>query len=187
MEATYSLSLISLLKGIVYSHHKEVWENLLQHEADISRYFKDLSLELYIDKAEGFAFLRQRQWEDVENEDALPKLIEKRQLNFHISLLCILLRKYMLEHDAQGGSVRSIITEEEIINKIKVFLPAADDEAKQQDKILATVKKVIELGFLRKISADEYEIHRIIKGFVNAAVIEQTLIDLKKYAGEKGD
>lgn len=185
MESTYSLSLIALLKGIVYSHQKEVWENLLQFEADIQRYFKNLSLELYLDKAEGFGFLKQREWE--QEEDPLPRLIEKRQLNFHISLLCILLRKYLLEHDAQGGTVRSIISEEEIINRAKVFLPAADDEAKQQDKIITTIKKVIEIGFLRKLSGGDnnYEIHRIIKGFIGADVIDQLLTDLQKYAGDK--
>lgn len=56
----------------------------------------------------GYAFLRQKEWE--EDELQLPKLAEKRQLNFMTSLVCIVLRKYLLEHDAQGGSVRSIIS-----------------------------------------------------------------------------
>lgn len=93
----------------------------------------------------------------------------------------------MLEQDAQGGAVRVIITEPDIINRARLYLPAAEDEAKQQDKIVSTIKKVIELGFLRKIGSNEYEIHRIIKGFINAEVIESTLNALQKYATEKNE
>lgn len=185
MEASYSLSLISLLKGVVFDHQRQVWENLLQYEVDIKRYFKDIRLELYVDKTEGYAFLKQIEAEDEDQDAQLPKLIEKRQLSYLISLICLILRKYMLEHDAQGGSVRTIITGEAIMSRAKVYLPLADDEAKQQDKISSTIKKIIELGFLRKIGDSEYEIHRIIKGFIDATVIEQTLTELKNYVEEK--
>ena len=185
MEHTYSLSLIALLKGIVYNHQKEVWDNLLYYEPDIKRYFVPLGLELFLDKSEGYAFLRQKEWE--EDEFQLPKLAEKRQLNFMTSLVCIVLRKYLLEHDAQGGSVRSIISEQEIINRTKVFLPNASDEAKQQEKITITINRVLEIGFLRKLEDLEknYEIHRIIKGFVNADVIDDTLKRFQGYAAER--
>lgn len=103
------------------------------------------------------------------------------------SLVCIVLRKFLLEHDAQGGSVRSIISEQEIINRVKVFLPNANDEAKQQEKINTAINKVVDIGFLRKLEDQEknYEIHRIIKGFVNADVIDETLQKFRNYASEK--
>ncbi|HEV7379443.1 MAG TPA: DUF4194 domain-containing protein [Dyadobacter sp.] len=185
MGSNYSTSLIALLKGIVYSHQKEVWENLVHYEPDIKKYFLPVGLELFLDKSEGYAFLRQREWE--EDEVQLPKMAEKRQLNFLTSLMCIVIRKFLLEHDAQGGSVRSIISEQEIINRTKAFLPDASDEAKQQEKITTTINRVLEIGFLRKLEDEEknYEIHRIIKGFVNADVIEETLKRFRSYAAEK--
>ena len=81
----------------------------------------------------------------------------------------------------------AIITHQEIINRTKTFLPAAPDEAKQQDKIITTINKVIEIGFLRKLedNSNNYEIHRIIKGFVNAGVIDEMLQKLERYASEK--
>jgi hypothetical protein len=185
MELEYSLSLIALLKGIVYNHQKEVWENLMRYEPDVKKYFLPVGLELFLDKSEGYAFLRQK---ELNEEDVqLPRLAEKRQLNFLTSLLCIVLRKFLLEHDAQGGSVRSIINEEEIINRTKIFLPAANDEAKQQEKIRTTINRVIEIGFLRQLEDQEknYEVHRIIKGFINADVIEETLKRFRNYAEEK--
>jgi hypothetical protein len=185
MISEYSLSLICLMKGIVYDQQKVVWENLLQYESDVKKYFSSMALDLYLDKSEGYAYLKQS--DGGEEETLLPKLTEKRQLNFFTSLLCIVLRKFLLEHDAQGGSVRSIISEQEIISRTKSFLPTASDEAKQQDKIITTINKVIEIGFLRKLDDQgrNYEVHRIIKGFINADVIEETLKKLQHYANDK--
>jgi Domain of unknown function (DUF4194) len=184
MGREYSLSLVNLLKGILYNHQKDAWENLLQYEAEVKKYFSAIGLDVYIDKSEGYAYLLQM---DMEEEMQLPRLAEKRQLNFFTSLMCIVLRKYLLEQDAQGGTVRAIITQQEIINRTKLFLPATPDEAKQQDKIVTTINKVIEIGFLRKLedNSNTYEIHRIIKGFVNAAVIDDSLQRLERYATEK--
>lgn len=185
MDSGYSISLISLLKGVVYDYQKHVWENVLQYEADIKKYFLLVGLELYVDKSEGYAYLRQKEWE-IE-DDALPRLTERRQLNFFTTLLCVILRKYLLEQDAQGGSLRTIINEAEIINRVKLFLPAATDEVKQQDKVHTTINKIIDIGFLRKLDDQErnYEIHRIIKGFVNAEVIDDTLKRLQQHAEDK--
>jgi hypothetical protein len=185
MEQEYSLSLIALLKGIVYNYQKDIWDNLLRYEPDIKKYFQPIGLELFLDKSEGYAFLKQKEWED--EDIPLPRLAERRPLNFQTSLLCLILRKYLLEHDAQGGSVRSIINEQEIISRIKVFLPVMSDEAKQQEKIVSTINKVIDIGFLRKLDDQEknYEIHRIIKGFVNADVIDDSLRKLREYSGDK--
>ncbi|GAA4334837.1 DUF4194 domain-containing protein [Flaviaesturariibacter amylovorans] len=180
----YSLSSITLLKGILYDHQKEAWSNLLQFEAEIKKYFDALALDVYIDKSEGYAYLVQK---ELEEEVQLPKLGEKRQLNFFTSLLCIVLRKYLLEQDAHGGNIRAIISGAEIVNRIKTFLPTATDEVRQQDRIVSTINKVVEIGFLRKLEDDgnNYEIHRIIKGYVNADVIESTLQRIKQYAAEK--
>jgi hypothetical protein len=180
----YSLSLISLLKGVVYEHQKAAWANLTDHEADVKKYFSTIGLELFMDKSEGYAFLRQVEFEE---EVDIPRLAEKRQLDFYTSLLCLVLRKYLLENDAQGGMVRAIIPQQEIVNRVKLFMPTAPDEAKQQDKIITTINKVIDIGFLRKVedNTDNYEIHRIIKGFVNADEIDSTLKRLEAYAAEK--
>lgn len=180
----YSLSLITILKGILYDHQKQAWENLLKYEPEVKKYFSAIGLEVYVDKSEGYAYLRQVEFEE---EIEMPRLAEKRQLNFFTSLLCIVLRKYLLEKDAEAGTIRVTINHEDIINRMKSFLPYASDEAKQQDKITTAITKVIDIGFLKKLDGDnsEYEIHRIIKGFVNAGVIDDTLKKLELYATEK--
>ena len=172
------------MKGVVYEHQKIAWSNLLSYEADVKKYFATIGLDLFLDKSEGYAFLKQVEFEEEVN---IPRLAEKRQLNFYVSLLCLVLRKYLLENDAQGGTLRAIITQQEIINRVKLFMPSVPDEAKQQDKIITTINKVIDIGFIRKLedNTDNYEIHRIIKGFVNADEIDSTLKRLESYAAEK--
>lgn len=186
MTKPYSHILVALLKGIVYSHNEKVWDELLkpEHEADVKKYFADINLDLIIDKSEGFAYLKQRESEGEEEE--APKLIEKRQLNFHISLLCLLLRKHLIENDREGESSKAILSKEEIINLLKPFYKETTNEANQQKQIETAIKRVVDEGFLRKMKTEDeqYEINRIIKAFVNADVVKDSLEKLQTYANQ---
>jgi len=114
----------------------------------------------------------------------VPGLIERRQLNFHVSLLCLLLRKHLIENDREGESTKAILTKEDIINLVKPFQRETTNEANQQKQIEAAIKRVIEEGFLRKMKTDDeqYEINRIIKAFINADVVKESLEKLQQYA-----
>lgn len=186
MTKPYSHILVALLKGVVYSHNENVWEDLLkpENESDVKKYFADIDLQLIIDKSEGYAYLKQRQTENEEGDS--PKLIERRQLNFHVSLLCLLLRKHLIENDREGESSKAILTKEEIIQLIKPFYRETTNEANQQRQIEAAIKRVIDEGFLRKMKTEDeqYEINRIIKAFINADVVKDSLDKLEKYANQ---
>lgn len=186
MTKPYSHILIALLKGIVYNHNEKVWDELLKpgNEADVKKYFADINLELIIDKSEGYAYLKQRQNEDDEEE--APRLIEKRQLNFHVSLLCLLLRKHLIENDREGESTKAILTREEIIQLVKPFYKETTNEANQQKQIEAAMKRVIDEGFLRKMKTEDeqYEVNRIIKAFINADVVKDSLEKLQNYVSQ---
>jgi hypothetical protein len=186
MTKPYSHILVALLKGIVYSHNEKVWDELLkpENEADVKKYFADINLDVIIDKSEGFAYLKQKVSEEEEEET--PKLIQKRPLNFHVSLLCLLLRKHLIENDREGESSKAILSKEEIINLVKPFYKQTTNEANQQRQIESAITKVIEEGFLRKMKTDDeqYEINRIIKAFVNADVVNDSLEKLKIYTNQ---
>lgn len=183
MNKPYSNILVALLKGIVYNNNEKLWGELLkpENEADIKKYFADIYLEVIIDKGEGFAYLKQIISEDQEQE--VPKLIEKRQLNFHVSLLCLLLRKHLIENDSEGESTKAILTKYEILNLVKPFYKETTNEANQQKQIEGAIKKIIEEGFLRKMKTEDeqYEINRIIKAFVNADNVMDSLERLRNY------
>jgi len=189
MMKPYSHVLVALLKGVVYSYQEKVWDDLLkpENEADVKRFFAEISLELIIDKAEGYAYLKQIHEEEGEVET--PKLIEKRQLNFHVSLLCLLLRKHLIENDRDGESTKAIVTREEIVNLVKPFYKETTNEANQQRQIEAALKRVIDEGFLRKMKTEDeqYEINRIIKAFVNADVVKDSLERLQTYVNQNAE
>jgi hypothetical protein len=56
-----------------------------------------------------------------------------------------------------------------------VFLPESSNEAKVLDRLGADIKKVQELGFLRKLKGqtDTYEVARILKAYVDAQWLEE--------------
>lgn len=184
MAGPHSISLIALLKGIVFESQKDIWENLIDYEADVRKYFNPLGLSLHLDKPEGYAFLKQQEFEPGFE---MPRLIERRQLSFQLTLLCLTLRKFLLENDAAGTSSRAIITKQEIIDRVKPFLNDSMDEAKQAEKIELQIKRVIEEGFLRPLEneTDRYEVRRIIKAFIDADKVEELLSKLREYTNEQ--
>ena len=154
-------------------------------------YFKMIGLELFLDEAEGYAFLRQRD-SGILNENGaeageIPQLIIRRQLNYNTSLLCVLLRKKMLEQDASGGDLRVILTKEQIVNMMLLYLPDKAHQVKTVEQIESCMGKLLELGFLRRLKNDEnsYEVRRIIKAFIDATwlgSLEEKLEQYRSYA-----
>lgn len=190
MKKVYSNVLIALLKGIVYSHQEEVWNALMlpENERDVRNYFADIHLDVIIDKAEGYAYLKQQQPESTEEteeaeQEAAPRLIRKRQLTFHVSLLCLLLRKYLIENDQEGESTKAILSREEIENQMKLYLKDSSNEAIAYRQIENAIRKVEDEGFLRRMKTEQeqYEVNRIIKAFVNADQINDLLERYKEY------
>lgn len=188
MKKVYSNVLIALLKGIVYSHQEEIWNTLIlpENERDVRNYFADIHLDLIIDKSEGYAYLKQQQTsaDEGENEQETPmKLIRRRTLTFHVSLLCLLLRKHLIENDQTGESTRAILSREEINSQMKLYMKESTNEAVVNKQIDAAIKKVEDEGFLRRMKTEQeqYEVNRIIKAFVNADQVSEWLERYKEY------
>ena len=173
-----SALLIGLLKGVLYREQDErQWGALLNLQARVRDYVAVLNLELVLDEAEGYAFLKSRP-EPAEDDPAprLPRLIARRPLSFPVSLLLALLRKKLAEFDAGGGDTRLVLSRDDIVELARVFLPDGPNEAKLIDQIESTLNKVVELGFLHKLKpasgasagSPSYEGRRILKAFVDA-------------------
>jgi hypothetical protein len=177
--------LIYLLKGVVYQEQNlEIWNHLIANRIAVIDYFKMINLELLVDEVEGYAFLRQYDSaSNIDEENDLPQLIVRRQLNYGVSLLCVLLRKKMLEHDTSSGEVRVIITKEQIIAMMMLYLPNRSNEAKTTEQIETCINKLIELGFLRKLKSEgnSFEVKRIIKAFIDATWLSNLDKKLEEY------
>lgn len=167
--ALLSPVLIGLLKGVVYRENDTaLWQALLSLQARVRDYVNVLGLELMLDDAEGYAWLRNRP--AVEGEADMPRLIAKRPLSFPVSLLLALLRKKLVELDAAGGETRLILRRDEIVEMIRVFLPAGANEARMVDQIDTHINKIAEMGFARRLRGQDnlIEVRRILQAFVDA-------------------
>ena len=172
-----SILLIGLLKGVQYREQDESqWAALLNLQARVRDYAAVLNLELVLNEAEGYAFLKSRP-EPAEDDPAprLPRLIARRPLSFPVSLLLALLRKKLAEFDASGGDTRLVLSRDEMVELVRVFLPDGPNEARLIDQMETTINKVADLGFLRKLKTAgsasgpaSYEVRRILKAFVDA-------------------
>jgi len=185
-----------LMKGAVYRDtHEKAWRQLLQLQAQVRDYVAVIGLTVIIDEAEGYAFLRSRPDDEDADPDRppLPRLIPRRALSFHVSLLLALLRKKLVEFDASNSDTRLMLTREQIVDMVRVFLPASSNEARLIDQIDAYIGKVVELGFLRQVKNSEsvFEVRRILKAFVDGQWLADFDRRLAEYAallaGDDGD
>jgi hypothetical protein len=182
--------LVNLLKGVIYrDSNTALWQEIEPLQSHIAAQGAILGLEFIIDEAEGYAFFKQREQEDGEPD--IPRLVQRRQLSYPVSLLCVLLRKKLIEADAGGESARVIITREQVISMMRIFMPDSGNEAKVSDQIDTALRRVIELGFVRQLDTEKetFEVRRIIRAFIDAQTIsslDEKLKEYRDYAAETG-
>lgn len=163
--------LINLLKAVIYRDQMpELWRDLLNFQGATRDHLRLLAMDLVIDEAEGYAFLRQIETDAADTDNAIPRLIARRPLSYPVSLLLVLLRKRLAQHDAAGGATRLVLSREQMADMMRTFLPSSTNEAKIMDQIERHIAKAQEFGFLRRLKEEEevYEVRRILRAFVNA-------------------
>lgn len=176
-------ALVALLRGVVYQEgDPALWQSLVTQTSGVRDYLAVIGLELILDEAEGYAYARQRAaGADVEaeaNEEPPPRLVARRPLSYPVSLLVALLRRKLAEFDATSGETRLILSRDEIVDLLRIFLPPAANEARVIDKIDGHIQKVVDLGFLRALKGtdsrgDQFEVRRILKAFVDAQWLQE--------------
>lgn len=181
---------IALLKGVIYQEESPaLWNTLLNLQSGVRDYVAMLGLDLMLDEAEGYAFLRSHLMDEEENGDAMPRLVARRQLSYPVSLMLALLRKKLAESDAGGGETRLILSRDEVAELIRIFLPVGSNEVKLIDQVDATLNKIAELGFIRRLRGERQmiEVRRIIKAYIDAqwlADFDRRLDEYRRLAGQ---
>jgi Domain of unknown function (DUF4194) len=174
--------LVQLMKGPVYRDgHEKVWHQLLGARAQVGDYMTLLGLQVVIDEAEGYAYLRSRPV--TETGDEVPRLIPRRSLSYPVSLLLALLRKRLAEFDAVSSDSRLVVTRAELIELVRTFLPDSSNEARLTAGIDSHIGKVVDLGFLRPLRgrAEEFEVRRILKAYVDGQWLSEFDTRLRAY------
>lgn len=164
---------VKLMKGVIYRDEQEsLWQDLLLLEHHARDYLNVIGLDIVLDEPDGYAYLKQMEIADDQDNisQKIPRLMQRRPLSYPVSLLCVLLRKRVVEADVAGEEIRVILTREEMVEMVRVFLKDLPNEAKLVDRVDTTINKVVDLGFLHRFEKESqtFEIRRIIKDLVNA-------------------
>lgn len=177
----FAPAVIRLLQGPLYSDDTTPWNALVQHYDQVRLYCAQVGLELQLHEEDGYAYLRQPEWEDDEGRVIeLPRLTRRQQLSRDVSMLCVLLREQLLlfETGSMGGSA-CLLSREQIRELLLPALPERNNELLLQKRIDALIERVADLGFIKKVTRlgqDYFELRRILKAKINA----DQLVELKE-------
>ncbi|HPB73132.1 MAG TPA: DUF4194 domain-containing protein [Phycicoccus sp.] len=165
--APMTVAAVALMRGVVDRESAEkVWLAVLQLQNQLRDHVGVLGLDLIIDEAEGYAYLRSR----PDDPDApLPRLVPRHRLSFSVSLLLAVLRKALAEFDASAVEGRLVLTRDRLVDELRTFRPASTNEAKLVDEVDRSIRRAVDLGFLKVLPKDpgSYEVRRILKAFVD--------------------
>lgn len=179
-------AIVRLMRGVIYREADEdTWLTLERSGANVRDHFATIGVEVVVDDAEGYAYLRSRP--ESDGDEPLPRLIRRRTLSYNVSLLLVLLRKRLLEFETSGAEGRLVLTREQILEMLRVFQADSSNEARVADHAERTIAKAVELGFLRPLrrQGDHWEVRRIIKAYVDAETLADFAGKLQQYAGTR--
>ena len=182
-----SSAIIRLMRGVVYRESDEdTWATLERSGAGVRDHFTTIGVDVIVDESEGYAYLRSHPEE--EGEEPLPRLVRRRALTYNVSLLLVLLRKRLLEFEITGGEGRLVLSTDQIVEMLQLFQAESTNEARLVEQADNTIKKAVELGFLRQLrgQTDQWEVRRIIKAYVDAQTLSDFAGKLRQYAGTAG-
>ncbi|HXO51913.1 MAG TPA: DUF4194 domain-containing protein [Mycobacterium sp.] len=183
-EHAVASAIIRLMQGVVYRETDEdTWLTLERLGAGVRDHFAAIGVDVVVDDAEGYAYLRSRPEED--GDEALPRLVRRRALTYNVSLLLVLLRKRLVEFETAGSDSRLVLTTEQIVEMLRLFQAESTNDARVADQAETTIKKAAELGFLRQLrgQSGHWEVRRILKAYVDAQTLSDFAAKLREYAG----
>lgn len=186
-EHAVASAIIELMRGVVYrEQHEDSWGTLDRAVGPVRDHFAAIGVEVVVDDTEGYAYLRSQDEDDTA--EPLPRLVKRRSLTYNVSLLLVLLRKRLVEFETTGGEGKLVLSKEQVVELLRVFLAESTNEARVMDRVDATVKQVAELGFLRQLrgQSDHWEVRRILKAYVDAQTLSDYAGKLDEYARAAG-
>lgn len=182
-EHAVAVTIIDLMRGVVYREtHEDSWAALDRHGAAVRDHFATIGVRVVVDDTEGYAYL---QSDDADDDaESLPRLVRRRSLTYNVSLLLVLLRKRLVEFETTGGEGKLVLTRDQVVEMLRVFLADSTNEARVVDRVDSTVKQVAELGFIRPLRGQpsHWEVRRVLKGYVDAQILSDFAGKLREYA-----
>lgn len=187
-EHAIAVTIIRLMRGVVYREiDEDTWTVLSRQNAAVRDHFATIGVDVILDDIEGYAYLRSQ--DESDDEEPLPRLVRRRSLSYNLSLLLVLLRKRLAEFETSGTEGTLVLTREQIVDALRVFLTGSTNEARAVDTVDTTIRKAVELSFLRPLRghSERWEVRRVLKAYVDAQTMADFSAKLADYVGTPAD
>jgi hypothetical protein len=176
----YAKAIIHLLKGDV-SDKDFIWKDLEEYQIEIQEYLNRIGLELIFNKRDGFAYLRQF---EVDDDGNTIGLIQRRQLSFEVSIICVLIREAYEDFEMNPTNImaeKGFITHHQLKEQAELFFTEGFNQVKFQRDLDKYISKTLELGFLRLHQDAENNAERVyeVKPIIKARISVNELLEFK--------
>ena len=176
----YAKAIIHLLKGDV-SDKDFIWKDLEEYQIEIQEYLNRIGLELIFNKRDGFAYLRQF---EVDDDGNTIGLIQRRQLSFEVSIICVLIREAYEDFEMNPTNImaeKCFITHHQLKEQAELFFTEGFNQVKFQRDLDKYISKTLELGFLRLQQDAENNAERVyeVKPIIKARISVNELLEFK--------
>jgi hypothetical protein len=182
MHKPYASVIVKLMQShALYDDDHTYWQLLDQYEAAIRSYFETIGIELDFKRREGYARLVQKEFS--EDDESRPlKLIRRVSLTYEQSLLCVLLREWLEEHEVSThqASTRLYVTQEQVRDRIEMFFKHQTNRKALHGKLDDLVEKLAGYGLLKLTRRDEvnpannqYEVKPLLKAKLSNEKLEE--------------
>lgn len=171
----YAAAIRKLLNGVVY-HDDPVWSQVRDYELPIREYLAKIGISVHLDEIGNFAFLHDES-RDEDGQTVLPPLTTRRSLSFTDTLLLVLLRERLDEHelrDLDGGPL--ILGEEEIAEMVSLFMADAPNTQTIEKGIATSINRLKSYGFLTQLRSGGY----IVRPLLRAKLTADNLVEVKE-------
>jgi len=182
----YTPVFIKLLKGPVEYLEKTAWEQLLQYQAELTKFLQQMGLILVLEKDDGYAWLEQTR---LDEEDNVIGWVRRIQLGYEESILLVLLRDMMAEFEVGEASTRELIKKRrEIKEYAELFFKENPSRVKFIRDLDRLIDRVEELDFLEKVETSDlpdeqkFRVKKIIKARVDNELLENFKQQLIEHA-----
>jgi hypothetical protein len=177
----YAAAVRKLLKGVVY-HDDAVWKQIRDYEWPIREYLKKIGLDLHLDEIGSFAYLKDLYYDDEDNKHSLPALTTRRTLSFLDTLLLVLLRERLDEHEVRDLDGTPLLLSMDTLKEIVgVFMMDHPNAQKIEQNVETSINRLTSYGFLTKRRDGNFEVRPLLRAKVSADELEHIKTNLIAY------
>lgn len=162
---------VQLLQKPIYQEDGELWDTVLACADELSEWFRLIAQELVISREEGLAYIKQHQ--PADDSAKIPRLMRRSQLSYDATLLLVCLREEFIRFESGTEDSRRLVKKkDELREMVGAFLRETNNQVRDLRAVDRAIDRLVELGFLREIESDLYEVMRIVKVRIGPAELE---------------